>query len=124
MNNRISERRIRNNQLKRRRQIHRNICLAVTALVLIAGFSILFCSFGSRAQSSDKAVSYKYYKSIAVGAGDTLWDYAQRYADENYYDTYDSYISEVKDINHLKDDNIIYGQHIILPYFSNEFVGG
>ena len=123
MNNQISERRIRNNKLKRRRQMHRNICLTIMTFVLIASFSILFCSFGSKAQSNKEEVSYKYYKSIAVGEGDTLWDYAELYADENYYDTYSSYIKEVKDINHLKNDNIVYGQYIIIPYYSNEFVG-
>ena len=123
MNNRISERRIRNNKLKRKHQLRRNISMTVITFVLIACFSVMFCSFGSKAQSSSEDISYKYYKSIAVGAGDTLWDYARLYADENHYDTYNSYIKEVKDINHLKDDNIVYGQYIVLPYYSNEFVG-
>lgn len=123
MNNQISERRIRNNKLRRRRQIRRNIYMTVITFVLIAGFSVSFCSFGSKAQSNNEDISYKYYKSISVDAGDTLWDYAELYADENYYDTYSSYIKEVKDINHLKNDNIVYGQFIILPYYSNEFVG-
>lgn len=123
MSNQISERRIRNNKLKRRRQIHRNIGLTVVTLALIISFSLLFCSFGSKAQSNKEELSYKYYKSISVGVGDTLWDYAKLYADEGYYDTYENYIQEVKDINHLSSDVIIYGQYIILPYYSNEFVG-
>ena len=123
MNNQISERRIRNNKLRRRRQIRRNIYMTMITFVLIASLSVSFCSFGSKAQSRNEDISYKYYKSISVGAGDTLWDYAELYAVKDYYDTYNSYIKEVKEINHLQNDNIVYGQHIILPYYSNEFVG-
>ncbi|MGN0377472.1 MAG: LysM peptidoglycan-binding domain-containing protein [Suilimivivens sp.] len=123
MNNHISERRIRNNKLRRRRQIRRNIFICLMTLVMITGFSTMFFSFKAKAQSRDEEISYKYYKSITVAAGDTMWDYAERYADTEFYDSYESYIKEVININHLDGDDIIYGQHIILPYYSNEFVG-
>lgn len=122
MNNNISERRIRNNKLRRRRQLRRNICISLMTFLLVTGFSVLFFSFGSKAQTDTEDVSYKYYKSITVQTGDTIWDYARLYADKNFYDSYDNYIKEVMTINHLEDDNIIYGQNIILPYYSNEFV--
>lgn len=122
MNNNISERRIRNNKLRRRRQLRRNICISLMTFMLVAGFSVLFFSFGSRAQTDAGDVSYKYYKSVTVQAGDTIWDYAGLYADKDFYDSYDNYIKEVMNINHLKDDNIICGQNIILPYYSNEFI--
>ena len=123
MNNQISERRIRNNKLRRNRQIRRNIGMCLATFIMIVGFSTLFFSFKSKAQSNNTDISYKYYKSITVAAGDTIWDYAELYADTDFYDSYGSYIQEVMDINHLKDDNIVYGQHIILPYYSNEFIG-
>ncbi len=123
MNNNISERRIRNNKLRRRRQLRRNICISLMTFMLVAGFSVLFFSFGAKAQTdAGDDVSYKYYKSITVQAGDTIWDYAGLYADKDFYDSYENYIKEVMNINHLKDDNIICGQNIILPYYSNEFI--
>lgn len=121
MNNHISERRIKNNRLRRRRQIRRNICMCFITVIIIAGISTIFFSFKAKAQSNEEIISYKYYKSITVAAGDTLWDYAESYADAEFYDSYSSYIKEVKEINHLKDDNITYGQHIIVPYYSSEF---
>lgn len=123
INNHISERRIRNNRLRRRQQLRRNICMCLMTVIMISVFSTVFFSFKAKAQSNNEKLSYKYYKSITVAAGDTIWDYAEQYADAGYYDSYSSYIKEVMDINHLNDDNIIYGQHIIVPYYSDEFTG-
>lgn len=122
MNNKISERRIKNNKLRRRRQIRKNTAICFMTLFIIACFSTTFFSFKSKAKSDKEDVLYKYYKSIVVEAGDSLWDYAGQYANEDYYTSYNSYIKEVTEINHLKDEKIVYGQHIILPYYSNEFV--
>lgn len=123
MHNDISERRIRKNKLRRKHQIRRNIFMLMLSIILAAGFSIMFFSFKSKAQSGDAELSCKYYKSITVGAGDTIWDFAELYADTDFYDSYGCYIKEVMDINHLKDEQIIYGQHIIIPYYSHEFKG-
>lgn len=124
MNDHISERRIRNNKLRRKRQMHRNISMLFMTVVLTAGFSTMLFSFKAKAQSNVSSdISYKYYKSVTIGAGDTIWDFADLYADTEYYDSYDSYIKEVMAINHLKNETIIYGQNLIIPYYSNEFIG-
>lgn len=123
MYNNISERRITNNRLRRNRQIRRNLFMLMMTVVLTVGFSVMFFSFKAKAQSSETSHSYKYYKSITVGGGDTIWDFAQLYADTDFYESYECYIKEVMDINHLKDEQIVYGQHIIIPYYSNEFKG-
>lgn len=117
----MSERRIRNNKLRRRRQLRRHIAVCLMTLFLAAGFSVLFFGFKSKAQSIPEEVSYKYYKSVTIKSGDTIWDYAEHFADAGYYDSYNSYIEEVRKINALQDDSIQIGQHIILPYYSNEF---
>ena len=97
--------------------------LLSTTFILITVFSI--CGFGIKAKAQStlaaEAVSYKYYKSVMVTSGDTLWDYAKTYADEAFYDSYNSYIKEVISINSLEDEIITSGQYIILPYYSNEF---
>lgn len=123
MNHNISERRIKNNRLKRRRQLRYHIIMCITTILLIAGCSVSLFSFKAKAQSDTEDIAYKYYKSIIVKAGDSLWDYAEEYANNDFYDSYDSYIKEVIRINALSDDSIQSGQYIIVPYYSYEFVG-
>ncbi len=122
MNYQISERRIRNNKLRRRRQLRHHIMIFVTTVLLISCFSVCFFSLKTKAQSEKEEVAYKYYKSIVVKSGDTIWDYAKEYAHEDYYDSYDSYIKEVIRINGISDDSIQSGQYLIIPYYSYEFV--
>ncbi len=122
MNNGVSERRIRNNRIKRKREMRRHIIMFLLTLFLIAAFSTVFFSFKTKAQSVPADVSYKYYKSVTVEAGNTIWNFARQYADKAFYDSFDSYIDEVIQINHLQNEKIISGQNIIIPYYSNEFI--
>ena len=121
MNARTSERRIRNNRIRRQRELRRHIIMGVLAIVLVVSFSLAFFGFGTKAQNSDEEILYKYYKSIVVEEGDTLWEYAELYGEENHYSNRQEYIDEVVNMNALKDENITAGQHIILPYYSPEF---
>lgn len=122
MNYYVSERRIRNNKLRRQRQLRHHIMMFMTTALLIACFSVCFFSFKAKAQSETEDIAYKYYKSIVVKSGDTIWDYAEEYAHEDYYDSYDSYVKEVIRINAMTDDSIQSGQYLIIPYYSYEFI--
>ena len=121
MNARVSERRIRNNRLRRQRELRRHILMSIFALALAVSFSLVFFSFGTKAQSSDEEILYKYYKSVVVEDGDTLWNFAEQYGEESHYESHQAYIDEVINMNSLPDENITAGQHIILPYYSPEF---
>ena len=94
----------------------------ILTIVLISGFSVGFFSFKTKAQNETEKVAYKYYKSIIVKSGDTIWDYAEEYANMDYYDSYDSYIKEVIRINAMPDDSIQSGQYLIIPYYSYDFI--
>ena len=118
-----SERRIRNNRIRRKREMRRNILMSLLTIMLVISLSLIFFGFGTKAQSNEAEISYKYYKSITVQDGDTLWKYAEEYGDSAYYDSNQEYIDEVIKMNTLTDDEIISGQHIIIPYYSLEFVG-
>ncbi len=124
MNNQVSERRIRNNKLRRRRQVKRQLFTIIMTIVLITGLSVFGFGMNAKAQSTEAAadIQYKYYKSVMVESGDTIWNYAEVYADKDYYDSYESYINEVVQINALTDDEITSGQYLILPYYSSEFL--
>lgn len=122
MMNNNSELRIRNNRIRRTRQLRRNMIMFFLTIVLVICLSVIFFSFKTKAQSHEEEVLYKYYKSIMVSEGDSLWKYAQMYGDNQYYDSYEDYMQEVMNMNSLEDDTIITGQYLILPYYSREFI--
>ena len=116
-----SERRVRNNKIRRQRQLRRNILFTVFTVVLILTFSIGGFAIGSRAQDKESVVLYKYYANIEVQYGETLWDIADTYFCEDKYDGYEHYISEVMQINGLYNEEVSAGSYLIIPYYSEEF---
>ncbi len=122
-NERRSERRIRMNRIKRRRELRKRILTFALTFVLAITCSMMFFTVKTKAQNSDETIYYKYYKSITVSRGDSLWTYAAEYADENHYDSYQNYIDEVLQMNRLFSEDITTGQHLVIPYYSAEFVG-
>lgn len=98
-------------------------CVAALLAVSATVCMILICSVSYRAISSNANDGFKYYTSITVGVGESLWDLAGEYMDGVHYDSRKSYIEEVCSINHLADENdITAGQLLILPYYSQEYV--
>lgn len=82
--------------------------------------SVIFSSIRTKAASAD--ISYKYYTSIQVQTGDTLWDIAHTYCTTEYNSISD-YIEEVCSINHISSgDEIHSGQYITVPYYSHEYL--
>ncbi len=59
--------------------------------------------------------SEKYYKSIELVYGDTLWEIAERYVDDSYDSIYD-YIDELKEINGLMSEHIHAGRYLTVVY--------
>lgn len=113
-----SERRIRNNRIRRRREMRKNFLLFVMTLCLIVTTSVAVGSFRSNAKNDPAKETYRYYKSITVSDRDTLWSIAQTYMDEMHYDSIQDYISDVKHINNLKNDAIYADAHLIVPYYA------
>ena len=65
------------------------------------------------ARGNGNETSERYYKSISIESGDTLWDIAEEYMTSDY-DSVNEYIAELKKINCLKSDDIQSGQHLII----------
>lgn len=120
MDSRVSERRIADNRIRRRCQLRRNIRMYLIAMLLAICFSMVFFSFRAKAQNNTDTVLYKYYKSIVVRSGDTLWDYASEYGYGGEYGNNSDYIKEVMQLNSLSDHKIVAGQYLILPYYSSD----
>lgn len=119
----ISDREFENYRRKcrRQRQIRRHIFLMVLGVVLVLISVISFHVIVSDAGTDTEGLTFKYYTSVLVSPGDSLWSIAQSYLDDHYEDQ-QKYISEVVSINHLQDDSITSGQYLIVPYYSEEFV--
>lgn len=117
----VSEQRIYSNRIRRSQEIRRNIFLCMITALLVILLAITLNSFLSNAKSSDGPTFYKYYTSIEVQSGDTLWSIAQNYKGEHYKNAQE-YIREVMQMNALRNDQLVTGQHLIVPYYSTEFV--
>ena len=83
----------------RRQRMHVALSFVVAAISFVAVFFI----FSASSKAESKAQKYKYYTSISVEYGDTLWSIASDYMDEEFYDRL-SYVQEVKSINHSRED--------------------
>lgn len=60
----------------------------------------------------------KFYTTILVEEGDTLWAIADEYMTEEY-ESRDSFMEEVRKMNHLTGSIIHAGNTLLIPYFAN-----
>ena len=58
---------------------------------------------------------------IRASSEDTLWSIAEKYMDNEHYESVNEYIQEVKNVNHLKSDIITYGEHLVIPYYMDAY---
>ena len=93
------------------------------ALIIIIAISfIVFLSSTMKAfagSSVEELPKHKYYKSITVEKGDTLWDLAIANIDGAEVEMTD-YMDEVRQMNNLYCDEIHAGQTLIVAYYSTD----
>lgn len=118
-----SERRILKNRIRRQQEMKKNFLILLMTVCLIVFGSISLSGFRTNAKDDSVETSYKYYKSIVIANDDTLWSIAQQYMDEDHYESIYDYINEVKNMNSMTDDVVHYGEHLIIPYYDNNFIG-
>jgi cell division protein YceG involved in septum cleavage len=111
-----------NAQLSRReRKVRHQKRFIVFSGVLILSIMILLgTSIHAFAGSKNEPQPvYKYYTSVRVEKGDTLWSVADKYMDATQTDKA-SYIQEISELNHLSDDEIRAGEYLVVAYYSTE----
>ncbi|MDE7184550.1 MAG: LysM peptidoglycan-binding domain-containing protein [Lachnospiraceae bacterium] len=106
------------NRQKRLNQIKLHMLALAISIVTVITLSFLFISFSIKANDRGHQPSCKYYKSIEITNGDTLWSIANDYFDSAYYKNTREYVSEIKKVNNLTSDEIVAGSYIIIPYYS------
>ena len=113
-----AERRIRNNRIRRNRQLRQRITFMTVTVCLTLILAVTLGSSFSKAQEEGNIVHYKYFESIMVEPGDTLTSIAHKYSNDQYT-SLTEYVNEVVSINHLSDkDEITAGEYLVVPYFS------
>ena len=86
--------------------------IVCTALVIVlSGKNII--------QAEEDQYPVKYYTSISIQPGDSLWSIACRYSD-GHYSSIQEYIDELKSINNLTSDTIHAYEYLLVPYFAAE----
>lgn len=88
-------------------------------MAFIAFGIILFGSIHIFASSTDNRPFNKYYTSVRVQDGDTVWSIADRYIDDASVDKRD-YVDEVCKLNNLTDGQIHSGDYIVVSYYSQD----
>lgn len=91
----------------------------VTLMVLAAAVCIILFSnhnVTNADESGNKANLTKYYKTITIEAGDTLWSIAKEYKSGDYKSTQD-YVDELISMNNLHSDQITSGEKLVIAYF-------
>lgn len=97
-----------------------NIRVLAGAILLVCLIVFLFFRTASTANAgTENSVRYKYYTSIQIENGSSLWDIAQEYMSEEYPSA-EEYIQEIKQINHIDGDLIYAGSYLCIPYYSSE----
>lgn len=96
--------------------------ITLTIVFVFAGVFIysLFTDLAKVSALGDMR-QYKYYTSIMVQQGDSLWSIADVYITSEYHDK-DDYINEVKKLNHLNSNDIHAGEYLMIPYYSAEYL--
>lgn len=117
----------RNVRKKATRRSDRRSYLSIRTIILI--FTLLFLLGGvllgsswsdaKRTKAANERPIYKYYTSIQIEKDDTLWSIAECYGNEEYQSK-SEYITEVKQLNQIDEDQIHSGQHLLIPYYSEK----
>lgn len=95
------------------------ILMALTSAVMIMASCFGNSLFNSMAQEEQRTELYRYYKSITIESGDSLWSIADEYNTHYSMDNRE-YVHELKKMNCLREDTIHTGQYLTVLYFSEE----
>lgn len=93
--------------LKKRYLLHRILLINAILLIMILGTIMV--------NASDTKQPDKYYTSVMIKQHDTLWSLESQY--NNGIEDRDTYINNIKQLNHMSNDTIIDGSYILLYYY-------
>ena len=94
--------------------------MIIAGFILILLLVLLGNSIRVFASSGKQAAYHKYYTSVQLEKGDSLWSLADEYNGEHVVSRTD-YIDEVCRINQITEDTILHsGNSVDVPYYALE----
>lgn len=111
---------VRIKQMKRKR--HAQIVRRRVGFFLFTVIFVLFLAFtgfhmNARATEYSSDGDIKYYMSIQIAPGDSLWSIAHTYMDE-HYETIPDYIEDIASVNGISPRTVLKsGEFLIIPYY-------
>lgn len=105
-------------RIRQIRRIRERIIMLVIGIII--GL-FLFQLFAVPANADNRSQKYKYYTGVFVRPGDNLWSIAEDYITDDY-ESMDSYIAEVMQMNHMSDTQVRAGNYLYVPYYSEELL--
>ena len=98
-------------------QMEKRLIVVIGIIVISLGI-LLGSSISAFASAREKARIHKYYTSIQLRQGDSLWELAGEYASTDQSEQ--EFIDEVCEVNGLSESNILHsGQYLVVPYYSD-----
>lgn len=117
-NSNISERANRSLDRRYRKVKAQKRLIAILIFITISAAILLGSSIHAFASSKSESLN-KYYTSIRVEKGDTVWSLADKY-NMGTDVTKQDYVDEVCQLNSLNDGKLTAGQYIVVVYYSAE----
>ena len=106
-------------RVRRMRRIRERIIMLLLGIVIGLFLFRLFAVPANAKASQEQR--YKYYTGVFVRPGDNLWTIAKDYITDEY-ESIDSYIAEVMQMNHLSQPQVQAGNYVYVPYYSDELL--
>ncbi|SEK34199.1 MULTISPECIES: LysM peptidoglycan-binding domain-containing protein [unclassified Butyrivibrio] len=110
-----------NNKKRREIQLRRRVvtfCVSVSVIIFLA--LILSFSFKSDASSSDDHQQYRYYSSVSIASGDSVYSIAEKYMDDLHYRDINELAHDIASINRISTNtDLVAGSKIFVPYYDD-----
>lgn len=116
-------RRVNRAKAQKQQQERKKLLLIILMTILIVfGIGFGFGTLFTRAQEPEQDSAHKYFTSIEIEKGDTLWDIASEYMDDTHYISREDYLNEVMTINRMTSSKLVSGHKLIVPYYSDDMM--
>ena len=110
-----------NNKKRRERQLRRRIitfCVSASVIIFLA--LILSFSFRSDASGNADHTQYRYYQTVSVVSGDSVYSIAEEHMDNLHYRSVDELVYDIASINKISPKaDLTAGTNLFVPYYSD-----